>query len=178
MDAGKKRPKVALALLSKWEAEEAVLEEQRRQAQQAAAHPLSEAWGQAKSLLDVVQTAEQRLRLRSLLRRIVEDIHVLVVPRGWDRLAAVQMRFKGSEEVRSYLIVQRKGRASRFRGERAEDTWGVISLRETGTPDLRRQDQVALFREELQTLDLTAIPCHKTIPQTPVGGESMRESRP
>src|SRR5262249_37134416 len=135
-------------------AEEATLEEKRRQAQQAAAHPLSEAWGQAKSLLDVIQTAEQRLRLRSLLRRIMEDIHVLIVPRGWDRLALVQMRFKGSDQLRTYLTVIRKGRASRFRGERGQDTWCVRSYRGPEEYDLRNPAYVAALREELRALDL------------------------
>jgi DNA invertase Pin-like site-specific DNA recombinase len=157
MEATGKTPKGALQLMSKWEDEELRLEEERRQAEQAAAHPLSEAWGQAKSLLNVLRTPEDHLRLRSLLRRIVEDIHVLVVPRGWDRLAAVQMRFKGSDQVRRYLIVIRKGRASRFRGERGQDTATTGSLREPVGLDLREPAHVAALREYLQSLDLAKL---------------------
>jgi DNA invertase Pin-like site-specific DNA recombinase len=160
LKARTKSPKVALDTMEELEAEQARLEEDRRQAQQEAAHPLSEAWGQAKSLLDVIGTAEQQLRLRSLLRRIVEEIRVLVVPRGWDRVCAVQMCFKGSDEVRSYLIVYRKDvmpdgtRASRRKRQRGEDTWAVRSLRHATPLDLRNPEHVQALAEVLAAVPI------------------------
>src|SRR5207244_3768912 len=59
-----------------------------------AAHPLSEAWGEAQGLLSVVKTDDDCLRLRTVLRRIVSAIWLLVVPRGRDRLAFAQVWFE------------------------------------------------------------------------------------
>src|SRR5262249_54065503 len=76
------------------------LEQQKRdqagrlaEARRKAAHPLSESWGEAKTLLGALADApdpeEARLRLRALLRRIVVEIRLLVVRRGRSRLAAI-----------------------------------------------------------------------------------------
>ena len=94
------------------------LDEQRRtlsnklaEARQKGANPLSESWGEAKSLLAALESApdqrEARLRLREALRRIVSVIWLLAVGRGRTRLACVTVTFKGSEGFRDYLIVHR-----------------------------------------------------------------------
>ncbi len=74
-----------------------------------AAHPLSESWGEAQTLADAIDNAadprDARLRLRAALRRIVDSVWLLVVPRGLDRLAAVQIRFAGGERHRDYLLM-------------------------------------------------------------------------
>src|SRR5262249_30186148 len=61
-------------------------------ARREAANPLSEAWGEAQTLLSILSDAanpkEARLRLRSALRRIVDEVRILVVPKGRDRLAS------------------------------------------------------------------------------------------
>src|SRR5262249_7197914 len=81
------------------------------QARRKAAHPLSEAWGEAKSLLEALKSApdpeDARLRLRGALRRIVDSFWLLIVPRGRDRLCAVQVWFQGSGSCRNYLILHR-----------------------------------------------------------------------
>lgn len=154
-------PKSVLQMLSRWERQIDTLEEERRKAQQEAAHPLSEEWGRAATLFDLIQTAEQRLRLRSILRRLIEEIRLLIVPRGWDRIAAVQMRFRESDEVRSYLIVYRKDvmpsgiKASRRKRERGKDVCSVRSLRHRSGLDLRNHQHVRALREELVSLDLS-----------------------
>jgi DNA invertase Pin-like site-specific DNA recombinase len=70
-----------------------------RDAQDKARHPRSAAWEEAKGLLGALGAApdktDARVRLRSALRRIVERISVLVVPRGRVRLCHVQIDFKG-----------------------------------------------------------------------------------
>jgi DNA invertase Pin-like site-specific DNA recombinase len=97
------------------------------QAQQMAANPRAEAWGQAKSLIDVLAAApdqeETRLRLRAAIRRLAKEIWVLVVPvvagrrrlkegrspdpkRAMVRLAVVQIYFDGGAH-RDYLIYSR-----------------------------------------------------------------------
>jgi hypothetical protein len=161
-----KLPKRLVKMMAELEDEEAALEEERRQAQQAAAHPLSETWGQAQSLLGVLDTAEKRLRLRALLRQMVEEIRLLVVPRGWDRVAAVQMRFRGSDQVRSYLIVYRKGvmpngrKAQRRKAEKGTDLWAVRSLADVHKPgdlDLRQRQDAAALEQKLLALDLAPL---------------------
>ncbi len=152
-----------------------VLEERKRElaeklanARAEAAHPLSESWGEAKTLLGILATApdvkDARLRLRSALRRIVDEIRLLVVPRGRDRLAAVQVFFKGDpvriihndEEItvqpnRSYLIFHRPPKANAK--SRTAGRWKVISIKHpeaamAGVPfgvrdDLRDPDSAA-----------------------------------
>jgi DNA invertase Pin-like site-specific DNA recombinase len=89
-------------------------------ARQKAAHPLSEAWGEALTLAEALDTApdpvDARLRLRSALRRIVSEIRLLVVPRGRDRLAAVQIWFAADSEHagrhRDYLILHQPPKAN------------------------------------------------------------------
>jgi hypothetical protein len=159
-----KVPKTLVKAMVELEEEAERLEEERRQAQKAAAQPLSETWGQAKSLLGMLDTAEKRLRFRSLLRQMVEEIRLLVVPRGWDRVAAVQMHFRGSEEPRSWLIVYRPaitsdGRRARWRrAADAQDVSVVRDLRPAGTPlDLRRPEHVAALRKQLETMDLSGV---------------------
>lgn len=69
--------------------------------------PRSDAWRTMQSLVDVLDTAEDRedvrLRLRAALRRNVDTIHVLVVPRGRERLCAVEIDFAEGGR-RNYLI--------------------------------------------------------------------------
>jgi DNA invertase Pin-like site-specific DNA recombinase len=97
-------------VLRKLEERKRELAAQLADARHKAANPLSESWGEAKTLLGVLEKApdptDAQLRLRSALRRIVENIWLLVVPRGRgrDRLAAVQIDFREGAR-RSYLIL-------------------------------------------------------------------------
>jgi hypothetical protein len=54
---------------------------------------------------------DARLRLRSTLRRIVDSIFLLVVPRGRDRLAVAQVYFQGGQKVRAYFIIHQPPKA-------------------------------------------------------------------
>jgi DNA invertase Pin-like site-specific DNA recombinase len=98
-------------------------------ARREAAHPLSFAWGNLTTLLDVVRSApdpeEVRLRLKSELRRVVKRIDLLVVPRGLARLAAVQIHFAGDGR-RDYLIVSKPSHRT-FGGVRPGG-WHAVSL--------------------------------------------------
>jgi DNA invertase Pin-like site-specific DNA recombinase len=71
------------------------------------ATPMAAAWGEAGSLLDALAAApdkqDTRMRLRSALRRIVERITLLIVPKGRSRLAAVRVDFEGGRH-RDYII--------------------------------------------------------------------------
>jgi DNA invertase Pin-like site-specific DNA recombinase len=93
--------------------EQKELIDQLKTANEEKASPLGEAWGECQTLLEALETApdleEARVRLRAILRRIVDAIWLLSVPRGRDRLCAVQIWFAGRERHRDYLIFHRPG---------------------------------------------------------------------
>jgi DNA invertase Pin-like site-specific DNA recombinase len=97
---------------------------------QKAAHPLSESWGEAQGLIEALDRApdpaDARRRLRAALRRIVEDIRLLVVPRGRDRLAYVQLYFEGGRQ-RDYCIWHRPPMGNGH--ARQDGWWRVLSWR-------------------------------------------------
>jgi hypothetical protein len=77
-------------------------------------------------LLPALDKAEDqeglRLRLRSVLRRIVERIDLLVTSKGSDRMAAVQIRLAGCTRPRLLHIVHRPPRAN-AKGRRPGRWW-------------------------------------------------------
>jgi DNA invertase Pin-like site-specific DNA recombinase len=130
-------------------------------ARRDAANPLSEAWGEAGALLAAVGKAadpkEARLRLRSALRRIVETVLILVVPRGRDRLAFVQVYFTGGAR-RSYLIAHRpahwNGKVRRA-GRRFVTSWkdeGADDFGFAAEPDLSDPKEAARVEQGLLAL--------------------------
>lgn len=158
-----KPPRGAIQVMTTLEAEETALEDERRKAAFSESHPVAESWEQAHGLIEAAQDPVKRLRLRSALRRIIESVHVLIVPRGWDKVAAVQMRFTGSADVRSFLIAFRKDvlpsglRASRRKGEHGEDLCTARSILDRPALDLRDRSHVAELRSELERLDLATV---------------------
>ena len=77
------------------------------------AAPLAEAWGAVKPLAEAMEeqgwSEDARIRLKAAVARVVDAIWLLVLPavKGQDRLAAVQLRFKDSNQHRDYLILVR-----------------------------------------------------------------------
>jgi DNA invertase Pin-like site-specific DNA recombinase len=128
-------------------------------ARHRAAHPLSASWGETQTLLGAMEAApdkaEAYTRLRTALRRIVEGIWLLVVPRGRDRLCAAQVWFKrdeGEVRSRSYLILHRHaGSGSGWRAGSLADVTGPADL------DLRRREDAAALEEELAGQDAEAL---------------------
>lgn len=115
------------------EAQQRDLAERLARAKARAAHPLSECWGEAKAALDAAPDKEEaRLRLRAALRRIVDTIHVLIVPRDRDHIAAVQVDFRAGAR-RSYLIWHRPPVG---RGGSTPGWWRVCSWKLTKTAPL------------------------------------------
>jgi DNA invertase Pin-like site-specific DNA recombinase len=143
------------------------LTEQLAAAQRKASYPAGEAWGEMVSLADVLQAAPdaqereaRRLRLRALLRQLVDEIWVLVVGRGRDRLAAVQIYFRGDGH-RDYLILSRPPKAGRGRGAekpwREEGGWWARSLAtvtRAGDLDLRNRDHARQLEAVLAAVPL------------------------
>jgi DNA invertase Pin-like site-specific DNA recombinase len=140
------------------------LEEQKRQlaekltgARQKAAHPLSEAWGWARPLMTALDTApdpeDARLRLRGALRRVVEGIWLLVVPRGRARLAAVQVWFT-DDGHRDYLVLHEPPKSNgKSRQEGHWKTWTLADVAAPGELDLRRPEHAELLETKLLTVN-------------------------
>jgi DNA invertase Pin-like site-specific DNA recombinase len=129
------------------------------EARQRSASPLSETWVECHSLIDALASAPDpeaaRLRLRSMIRRVVTGAWLLVVPRKRDRLCAVQLRFADSDRVRDYLIFHRPSRANTVM--RTEPEWRAKSLADVVDPgdlDLRRKEDAAALEKVLLAEDL------------------------
>jgi hypothetical protein len=132
------------------EARKAGLAADLAEARIRAAHPLSETWGECQSLLAALENApdpmDARIRLRAALRRIVDSIWLLVVPRGQDRLCAIQVWFAGGKRHRDYLVL-----AGRNGPPLAGSLADVAKRRDR---DLRQPDAVLGLEEELVQEDL------------------------
>jgi DNA invertase Pin-like site-specific DNA recombinase len=156
MDAHGESPTLYARLRQK-EARQAELVQDLAAAREKAQHPLSETWCEAQSLLAALDAApdEVRLRLRAALRRMVDDIWLLVVPKGRDRLCAVQVWFgPESKGHRDYLILHRPPKANG--SARQEGRWWVRSLAEVARPcdlDLRRCADARKLEAVLAAMD-------------------------
>jgi hypothetical protein len=149
-------------VLRQLESQKRDLVEKLAGARQKAAHPLSESWGEAKSLLSALgnapDPADARLRLRAVLRRVVDSIWLLVVPCGRDRLAAVQVRFADGEHRRDYIVFHRAAKANQ--SARQEGGWWARSLAEVAGPgdlDLRDRGHAEALARDLEKIDLAAL---------------------
>ena len=145
--------------LRKLEEEQGGLAQKLAEARQRAAYPLSESWGECQSLAEALASApdrdDARLRLRSALRRITESICLLVVARGRDRLAAVQVWFAGGKKSRGYFIRHRPVRSNAL--VRKDDELLVGSLAKVMKPgglDLRNPTDAAALAAQLEAIDL------------------------
>jgi hypothetical protein len=126
-----------------------------------AALPLAASWGEAKGLLAALDSAtdkrDARLRLRAALRRVVVGAWLLVVSRGRDRFAGVQLHFVGGRQ-RSYLILHRPPKANK--SGRTEGGWAPLSFADAHLPgdlDLRQRDHAARLEKALAALDLSGM---------------------
>jgi DNA invertase Pin-like site-specific DNA recombinase len=105
----------AMAALRQLEVKRGDLAGRLAEAKLREAHPLADSWGEFLALLkDHDKSAEARVRLRPVLRRIIEDIHCLFVPHGRDRLAVVQIYFRTEHagKRRTYLVYHRPPRSN------------------------------------------------------------------
>src|SRR5262249_6067765 len=131
------------------------LAERLAEARTAAAHPLSESWGECQSLVDTLAAAadphDARLRLRTALRRIVVGRRLLLVPRKQRRPAAVRFDFGGKHHrLRSYLLLYRPSSRTRP-GEWRVRSWTDEQLRKAKMPeqfDLRSADPTCLGEDD------------------------------
>ena len=81
--------------------------------------PAVKAWQELPDLAELIRKADDpeaaRLRLRAVLRRIVEDVRVLIVRRASWQLCAVQVFFAGGAH-RDYLIANQSAANRRMGG--------------------------------------------------------------
>jgi hypothetical protein len=120
--------------------------------------PRMNSWSDAQTLAGMLERASEaeiedlRTRLRAALRRIVDEVWLLVVPRGRVRLCAVQAWFRDGEAQRTWLIYYRPGWAGR-NGRREAESWSRSFAGETPL-DLRRREHAAELAADLQAIDL------------------------
>jgi DNA invertase Pin-like site-specific DNA recombinase len=121
------------------------------------AAPLAEAWGAVKPLALAMEeqgwSEDARVRLKAAVARVIDTIWLLVLPavKGQDRLAAVQLRFKDSNQHRDYLIRVRPPMGNRW-GASTPGWWQVRSWTDEG---LRRACMPAQF--DLRHADPTVL---------------------
>jgi DNA invertase Pin-like site-specific DNA recombinase len=137
--------------------QEAAAEETAGQLQDELAktvRPVERAWKDFPTLADLIAQAddpdEARLKLRAVLRRLVEHIQVLIVKRRSYLIAAVQVYFSGGG-VRDYLIVNQNAGYHRPGG------WWVRSLADmtkSKTLDLRQGQHVQWLEKAMEQFDL------------------------
>jgi DNA invertase Pin-like site-specific DNA recombinase len=128
---------------------------QRRlaEARRKEATPLTAAWSEAVTLLDVARDERRRLRLRDLLRQLISEAWVLVVRRGCHALCALQLFFTANG-ARSYLIHYKAA------GRGREGGWSVASFADADlgdSPDLRDPVHAGELAAELAALDLSRL---------------------
>jgi DNA invertase Pin-like site-specific DNA recombinase len=128
-----------------------------------AANQQGENLGEFTSLVKLLDDAEEgqrdalRAKARAALRRVVKEMRAVVVPRGRDRLVALQVWFHGGRH-RDYLIYHRSPRAN-FAGREEGCWWARSGVRGQlrGELDLRDPAQARQLAEALAGADVEAL---------------------
>jgi DNA invertase Pin-like site-specific DNA recombinase len=147
-------------------------------ARQRVKHPAAEAWGEFKSLAAALEKAEDkddmRMRIRTALRRNVESIYVVIVPRGRVRLAGVQVFFKGGNLCRSYLIIHHApwGGPNGEQREAHCQCGSLADVAKLGPRDLRKPDDAQKLETMLAGVNVeTLIAAMRELPRFNAGSE-------
>jgi DNA invertase Pin-like site-specific DNA recombinase len=131
--------------------------EEQAEAQREAASPLAEAWGEFRSLAELLaadKSDELRLKVRAALRRSVESVNCLFTGRQMDRLAAVQVWFRDGKTHREFIIRYIPPNKSAKR----EAKLSVGTLKNLDGIDLREPKEAAAVEQRLLKLDLAKVP--------------------
>jgi DNA invertase Pin-like site-specific DNA recombinase len=115
-------------------------------------NPKSAAFAEMVTLMDIATSEQHRLRLRELLRTLIEEVWVLIVPRRSHRLCAIQIFFNGGGQ-RDFLVHYQSSAGHR------QGFWHVNSWKHNiaGPLDLRDRDHVDALRKLLVSVDLTLL---------------------
>jgi DNA invertase Pin-like site-specific DNA recombinase len=156
---------VVAAKLAELNGRRKALAEELAEAQREAASPLSESWGEFRSLAELLandRSDELRERVRSALRRCVESIRCLFVSgRGQgDRFAAVQIHFHRSKyPPRRYVVWYRPPRSNgKARVEGHGEVVSFARVLKRDDIDLRDPADVRLVEEALANLEVGDLP--------------------
>jgi hypothetical protein len=115
-------------------------------------NPKSAAFAEMVTLMDVATSELHRLRLRELLRTIIDEVWVLVIPRKSRRLCAVQIFFSGGGR-RDYLVYYQAAAYCRA------GFWKARSFKHdlSGNLDLRDRKHAGALQQLLESVDLTLL---------------------
>jgi DNA invertase Pin-like site-specific DNA recombinase len=119
------------------------------------ARPLHAAWEQLPSLVDLIAEKgdEARLKLRTVLRRVIAEAWVLIVPRGSLRLASVQFFFSEGAR-RDYLILYQLATKKHPGGWQA---CSLATVAKDNELDLRRHRDAAALEKLLLAVDVARL---------------------
>jgi DNA invertase Pin-like site-specific DNA recombinase len=140
-----------------------VSERMARLGEEAQADHPSACLGEAQSLIGLLgqaspeQREELRRRLKGRIAQLTEEIWVLTVPRGRDRLVAVQLFFRSGGR-RDYLVLNKPGKMSG--AIRVEGRWWARSFKEAEAIaglDLRRPDHARDLARALESAALDGL---------------------
>jgi DNA invertase Pin-like site-specific DNA recombinase len=187
-DLRRKYRKHLSEVLSEKEDEEEALAQGLQEELARTARPAERAWKDLPRLIDLLypdrddvrlthrlkklqapRPDDVRLKLRVVLRGVVDDIHVLIVPRGSYRLAVVQVHFAGGRR-RDYLILHRTAGFCRAGGAWAGSAADVAEL---GPADLRERARVADAERFFEAVDVEGLKARLA----PLGRMSMSGRR-
>jgi DNA invertase Pin-like site-specific DNA recombinase len=114
------------ALLREREGEEEKVGQELQDELARTVRPAEQAWAEVPTLVNMVRDGgdEARLKLRVVLRQVVEHVYAVVVPCGAAQLAYVQVFFTGGK-TREYLIYRRQAQGG-FVGKKPA-AWAVAS---------------------------------------------------
>jgi hypothetical protein len=154
----KAHPSATLAaLVAEHEAALQAIRPRIRAVKQRLASPTGDAWAKGKPLLampeDRPETPDERLKVQATLSRILDEVFVLVVPRGHARLAAVQVRFRDGARSRTYLMLHLPPKANQS-ARQDGDSW-CCSFPGQGEYDLREPADVRAVEAFLKALPLS-----------------------
>jgi DNA invertase Pin-like site-specific DNA recombinase len=134
------------ALLREKEAEEEKVGQELQDELARTVKPAEQAWRELPTLVDLVRKGGDaaRLKLRPVLRQVVDSIQVMIVPHGDAQLAYLQVYFTGGK-TREYLVGYWRGRIGRPAAWSAaswSDGWGTSHERYS-LKDQRRAKRLA-----------------------------------
>jgi hypothetical protein len=128
--------------------------------------PLARAWDELPTLIDLIRGADDpdraRLKVRTVLRAVIESAILLIVPRKSWRFAFLQLAYVGGA-VRHYLIAHQ---AAAYR--RAGATYHKSEVFNPAPYDIHKPADLKMVEKLLARLDVSKLGCGPPV-QQPLG---------
>ena len=154
-------------------AKKAELEPRLAAASERARTPQSEAWGACHTLIgamDVEDREAARLRLQTVLRRVVSRINCLFVKNGRRHIACVQLHFVGSEAIRTVFVRYRSRLVNVKEPTPEHVSWSTLRDELPGKVDITFSDVSPVLRQMC-----TEVHWHRAFePDRPTSRERVR----